>query len=217
MVKQYTIVGFGKTGKFLDFSDAILVKVVSSDEIDYYEDIKDDRSYEEEKMQCEHWLVFKNYPGKYQWITEKAYRCEDGDVWYLDISKDFVKRSMSLTDNTTGESFIRPICQVVLVNPNMDAVEAKEKGKAYKGRNGVQKHLDELGLPLEGKDIKYYVIGQGKDGELFGIPYDYNEDYNGHFYCDEIAINPFNGGVSLKKRKVGIYNPMLRQFMKFAH
>lgn len=216
MVKQYTIVGFGKTGKFLDFSDAILVKVVQSDELDYYEEIKDDPAYEEEQMQCEQWLMFKNYPGKLQWVREKAINSQNGKVWYLDIDNDFITRSISLTDNETGEGFFRPISQVIMVNSNLDAVEAKEKGISYKGRSGVQIALDELGLTLEGTDLQYYVIGKDKAGKLFGIPYEYKEEDNGLFYVDEISINPFNGEISVKKKKVGIYNPMLGQLMKFA-
>lgn len=217
MVKQYIIVEYGKAGKYLDFPEAILVKVVEADEKEYYEDIKDDPSYEEEQMQCEHWLMFNNYPGKLRWIAEKAAGCQNGKVWYLDINNDFVTRSTSITNHQTGEGFIRPISQVVMVKPNLDAVEAKENGDAYRGRNGAQKHLDEIGLTLEGTEIKYYIIGKDSDGKYYGIPYEYTEEYHGHFYVDEITINPFNGEISLRKHKVGIYNPLLRQFMKFVH
>ena len=152
MVKQYSIVGFGKTGRYLDFDDAILVKIVSADELDYYMDIKDNPAYEEEQMQCEHWLMFKNYPGKLQQIRRKAEDCQEGKVWYIDLENDFVLRSTSITNQQTGEGFIRPICQVIMVNPDLDIIDAKAKGESYKGRNAAEKYLDELGLALEGEE-----------------------------------------------------------------
>ena len=216
MVKQYTIVGFGRTGRYLDFADAILVKLVSADELDYYRDIQDDPAYEEEQMQCEHWLMFKNYPGKLQQIRRKAEDCQDGKVWYLDLENDFVLRSTSITNQQTGEGFIRPIYQVIMVNPDLDIIDAKAKGESYKGRNAAEKHLDELGLALEGDDEKYYVIGKDASGEYYGIQYNYTEEFHGMFYVDAISINAYNGHITPKRHKVGVYNPMTGEVVKFA-
>lgn len=215
MVKQYSIVGYGNAGHYLDFEDAILVKVVSTDDMNSYSEFIKDPSCEEERMQCEHWLMFKNYHGKYHWVQQKVTDCDNGKVWYLDIENDFITRSTCITNNKTGDSFIRPICQVVMINPSLDAVEAKEKGEPYKGRNGVQKRLDELELPLEGNEIKYYIVGKDSDDEYYGIAYDY-EEKGGLYYADRIYINPFNRDISVKELKVGVYNPMRRQLMKFV-
>ncbi|WP_301202909.1 hypothetical protein [uncultured Parabacteroides sp.] len=216
MVKQYKTVEYGRTGRYQDFAEAILVKVVPADEFDYYIDIKDDPDSEEEVMQLENWLMFKYSPDKYETITSIVRRCDRGGVWYLDLDTDFILRSTFITNNNTGSQFMRPIYQVVMVNSNLDMVDAKENGTAYKGRTGTQKRLDELNLPLEGTDIKYYMIGNAINGKYYGIPYDYKEEYNGHFFVDEVRVNPYNGAITVVKSKAGIYNPLMRQFFKFA-
>lgn len=216
MVKQYKTVEFGRTGRYQDFAEAISVKGVPADEFDYYIEIKDDPDSEEEVMQLENWLMFKFSLDKYETITSIARRCDRGGVWYLDLNNDFILRSTFITGHNTGNQYMRPIYQVVMVNPNLDMVDAKENGTAYKGRTGTQKRLDELNLSLEGTDIKYYIIGNAIDGKYYGIPYEYMEEYNGHFIVDEVIVNPYNGAITVVKSKAGIYNPLMRQFFKFA-
>lgn len=38
----------------------------------------------------------------------------------------------------------------------------------------------------------------------------------GIFFVDEVKVNPYNGAITVVKTKAGIYNPLMRQFFKFA-
>ena len=218
MQKPYRIVNFDRTGRYLDFESAILVKIVAENELDYYFDCLIRPDCEEEIMRMENWLMFKDVPGKYAKIKSIAADHKYGKLWYLDLENDFIKRLTSVTNHNTGEGFIRPILQVIMVNPDIDIIDAKKNGISYKGRTAAQIRLDELKLPLEGeKGNQYYIIGKDQYGDYYGIPYDYqDENFHTMFKVDEIEINPYNGHITVKKRNVGVYNPILGQFHKFA-
>ena len=180
-MEKYSIIGMGHVGRFNDFDDAILVKVIPADFLDYYENQQDEDDYEDTINQVQRWLMFKNYPGKEEWLERKLDNCELHKFWDIDFEK-FVPKMTTITNNRTGDSFLRSIYQVIMVEENLDVVEASEKGISYKGRSGHQQILDNLGLILVGSlDCRYYLLNDDlTTGSAYAIPYEASAA-NGNF------------------------------------
>ena len=169
MKEKVYITEVGLAGSFNEFNEAILVKVIPIDFLDYYHNNQEDKDYNETILQLlddmyetlkqtEQWLMFNRYDGKDQWVMGKKQKCDCGMYWEIDYD-NFICRSMCITNRQTGEGFIRPIYQVIMTNYNIDAVEASELGTKRIGRNGVQKALDELNLQLIGESgYMYYLL-----------------------------------------------------------
>ena len=217
---KYHIIEMGKAGRFQDFEDAILVKVIPVDFIDYYYNNEDDYDYEENINQNQVWLMFKNYPGKEKWLLEKARNCDMERYWDIDLEK-FIPHFMSITDNKTGEGFVRSIYQVIMIDSNLDAIDASEKGISYKGRTGHQQLLDSFGLTLIGTASKrYYILSQINNMEFYAIPYYGEANEAGLFYFDKIKVKKNVAGdngfeVIDIVDKVGVYNYLTRQIFTF--
>jgi hypothetical protein len=214
MQKEYYIIEMGMIGKYLDFDDALLVKVIPADMVEeFYSLNHEDINDEEEYNSLQRWLIFKNYPGKYEWLIQKQDMCYEDGYWSLDL-EDFIGRFTCMTNKKTGESIVRTLYQVIMIKDNMDAVEAKENNYNYTGRTGSQKLLDELGLELVGKDEnKYYLVSEMKElpkekfdsehdmrffavfgeematrWEAYAIPYNCEDAPNGMYHVDRIVL-----------------------------
>lgn len=214
MNKLYHIFEIGMLGKYQDFDEAILVKVIPADWIDEFYNLGPDNDNDEEEYhRLQEWLVFKNYPGKMRWLSQKQDLCEAGEYWSLDL-EDFVSRLTSITNKETGQGFLRPLHQVIMVEDEMDIVESKEFGVKYNGRTGSQKRLDELGLELVGcGDKKYYLISgmeeledepfnpkcdarfwtifgenKAKRWSVYAIPYNCPDAPGGMYQIDKIVL-----------------------------
>lgn len=71
MIEKFYITEMGLAGSFNEFKEAILVKVIPVDFLDYYRNNKYDEDYEETLQQTEKWLMFNRYPEKDQWLIDK--------------------------------------------------------------------------------------------------------------------------------------------------
>ena len=224
-MEKYRIVEMGRTGEYMDFQSAILVKVIPYDFIDYYYNHKNDSDYEEVVANNEKWLMFKDYPGKDHWLIDK----EDCEYWNLDL-EDFIPKYTSITNHKTGEMRLRTIYQVIMVNSNLDVIEAKEKGISYQGKSGSRKLLESLDLLLIGKDDNlYYLVSELEEYDdnglyrwhAYGIPDRNGNSENGMYYVDEIIVwNDSDANNRMKvtrvlKEKVGIYNYLTNQLFRF--
>ena len=222
MKEKVYITEVGLAGSFNEFNEAILVKVIPIDFLDYYHNNQEDKDYNETLKQTEQWLMFNRYDGKDQWVMGKKQKCDCGMYWEIDYD-NFICRSMCITNRQTGEGFIRPIYQVIMTNYNIDAVEASELGTKRIGRNGVQKALDELNLQLIGESgSMYYLLTNIRaDNSAFAIPYDLVHESGGCMYFDKITVQKShfgkNGYIVLSiKPDYGIFNPLTKEVFTFA-
>ncbi len=222
MIEKVYITEMGLAGSFNEFKEAILVKVIPVDFLDYYRNNKFDEDYEETLQQTEKWLMFNRYPEKDQWLIDKKENCDCGFYWEIDLD-NFICRSTYITDHKTGEGFIRPIYQVIMTNYNIDAVEANEIGAFSTGRTGIQRSLDELNLTLIGaNDSLYYLLTDiQSDNSTYAIPYNLVGDVGGLMRVDKIIVQKNSSGkngyvVISAKTNYGVYNPLTREIFKFV-
>ena len=223
MKQKYCIIEMGRMGKYINFEDALLVVVVRTNELkEYYNLDEYAPNYEEQMHNMQSWLVFKNYPGKMEWLEKKEAMCENGKYWEIDLD-DFICRPTTITKKRTGEAFMRPLHQVIMVNERLDVVEAKEQGLTLNYRNGAQKILDELGLKLVGKsDKKYYIVSSLEGSKAYAIPYDVSNNDGGMYQIDLIVLGFDTDAessisvVKVEKEEWGVFNYLTRQLFGFA-
>ena len=223
---KYYITEMGNLpSKFFNINQPIMVEVIPEDFVDYYMNEKDDIDYKENLMENERWLVFKNYPGKVNWLRKKQWDCEEGNYWEIDF-EDFIPHMMSINEFATGESFMRAMYEVILVKDNLDIVEAKEKGINCNTKTGSQRLLETLDLNTIGQSgNEYYVVSWDENKNMiYAISSDAPErDEAGNFFVDVLYYlrqsYEKQGVLDVVKidKKVGIYNYLTRQFFKFAH
>lgn len=128
MEESYKIIQIDKIGKYADFENAILVIVIPVDKIKEYDKLDmmnpDD---EEKRMDMNICLVFKNYPGKKEWLYNKEELCDTKKYWVLDLDTCFIPMPcLSIRNKVTETVFRTETFQVKLVKDNLDMVEDLE-------------------------------------------------------------------------------------------
>ena len=222
MKKKYCITQIGYLpGKAFEFDKPILVKVIPSDFVSYYYNEKSNPDYKETVMDAERLLLFNCYPGKEGWLSKKEYESDNGKFWEIDM-EDFTPHRVTENDPETGDTYLRTMYVVNMLNSKMDVVEAKEKGINCNVESGSQRILRQLDLPSigEGED-KYYMITQ-EDNKIYAIPYNNPErDEAGNFHVDcliclrDSSVENRWAVIQIKK-DVGIFVYGVRKFFKFA-
>ena len=221
---EYYITEMGNLpSKFFNIDKPIMVKVIPSDLIDYYLNNQRDIDYDENIRDNERWLVFQNYPGKISWLKDKEWACENDDYWDIDF-EDFIPHMMSIKEFSTGESFMRCMYEVIMVNQNLDVIEAKEQGLDINTKTGSQHLLESLDLDTfgEGED-EYCIVSIDKEKKIvYAISCVSPErDAAGNFhvdalYCLRRSPDDDSWCVIKTEKFVGIYNYLTRQVFKFA-
>ena len=126
--QEFSILEFERAGSYKDFDRTIYVIVIPADKIKEYNKLDMmDSDDEEKQLEMQSLLIFKNYPGKMDWIRNKYEMCEEKKYWNLDLDSYFIQEPcLTIKNRVTGTRYRMPAYKVKLIKDNLDKIEACE-------------------------------------------------------------------------------------------